>query len=165
MPCELPRLAARDHLADYTRPELIVPQLRGTDLAEIIEELSHRLRMQGAIGDVLSFYHAALNCEFLSSSAMPCGVAVPHARSVQVQRLTFAMGRTTKPVVWGTRGSWRVDCVFLIAVPSTEALEYLTLLSSIAHSGRQSNWLAGLRSAPDAERIFGLLQSAEARPR
>lgn len=163
MPCEAPHVAAPGCLANYTRPELIVPRLRGSDPAEIIEELSYQLRAQGAIGDVLAFYHAALNHEFLSGSATPYGVSLPHARSAQVPKLNFAFGRAAEPVVWGTKGSWQVDCVFLIAVPSTDASEYLSLLSSIANLGRRPGFLMSLRAAPGVERIFGLLQTAEMR--
>jgi PTS system fructose-specific IIC component len=163
MPCELIQVAASVSLAHYTRPELIIPQLRGSDPAEIFEELSNQLRAHGAISDVLSFYNAALNHEFLSSSATPYGIAVPHARSPQVQRLTFAFGRVAEPMVWGIKGSWLVDCVFLIAVPPTDASEYLSLRSGIANAGRRPGLLADLRAAPDVGRILEILRTIKVR--
>jgi len=42
-------------LADYTRPGLIVPQLREGDTAGIISELSKVLQEQGVVSDVLPF--------------------------------------------------------------------------------------------------------------
>ena len=151
-------------LADYTRPELIVPRLRESDPAGIIEELSHRLRAHGIVGDLLSFYHDAINREFLSNSALPVGIATPHARSAQVGRLRLAIGRTSEPVVWGMRGSWTVDCVFLIAVPATDAREYLSLLSGIAAFGHRPEMLQQFRAAADAESVFELLQESRVHP-
>ena len=145
-------------MADYTRPELIVPRLGGTDPAGIIKELSERLYAYESIGDRLAFYDAAVNHEFLSSSALPAGVAIPHARSDRISRLTLVVGRTGNPVVWGGKGSWLVEHVFLIAVPSTDALEHLALLSGIAGLIRRPALLARLRAAADAREMFELLK-------
>ncbi len=160
MLCETTAAPPRLSLADYTRPELIVPCLRETDPAGIIDELSHCLRRHGFVSDVLSFYHDAINHEFLSNSALPTGIAIPHARSPQINRLTMAMGRASEPVVWGLKASWQVEYVFLIAVPPTDALNYLPLLSSIAGFSQHRDLLAGLRSAADGRGIFDLLKGA-----
>ncbi len=58
MPCDIPSATTLFSVADYTRPELIVPRLRERDPAGIIEELSQRLRTSGIITDVLSFYQS-----------------------------------------------------------------------------------------------------------
>ena len=164
MPCEIPPASSQVSIADYTRPELIVPRLRERDPAGIIEELSQRLRAGGIIADVLSFYQAVVNHEFLSNSALPAGIATPHARSAQVGRLTLAVGRTSEPVVWGVEESWPVEYVFLLAVPPTDASNYLSLLSSIAGFGRQPEMLARLHTAADAASILGLLNQICVRP-
>ena len=164
MPCEISRNDAAVSIAAYTRPELIVPRLRETDPAGIIEELSTRLHAQGIIRDSLSFYDAAINHEFLSNSALPAGIAMPHARSAQVRRLTLVVGCAAQPVVWGLQESWPVEFVFLLAVPSTDALDYLSLLSSIAGFGRQPEMLARLRAATDAQSIFELLKKLRCVP-
>ena len=164
MPCEISPAGTLATVADYTRTELIVPWLRERDPAGIIEELSQRLRAQAIIGDVLSFYQAVVNHEFLSSSALPAGIATPHGRSAQVRRLTLAIGRTREPVVWGMKESLSVEYVFLLAVPSTDASDYLFLLSGIAGFGHQPEMLAKLRTAADARCIFGLLKEINVRP-
>lgn len=157
MPGEL-TCAAPPGMADFTRPELMIPRLRATDPPGIIQELSRRLYEHGAIGDLLAFYHTAVNHEYLCNSALRTGLAIPHARSPQVGRLTLAVGRTAQPVVWGARGSWPVTQVFLIAVPATDALDHLTLLSGIAGLARQSGRLARLNAAVDAREMFELLK-------
>jgi len=151
-------------LADYTGIELIVPCLRETDAAGIIEELSQRLRAQQAIGDVLSFYHAAVNHELLSNSALPSGLAIPHARSAQVSHLTLAVGRTRLPVAWGDKSCRPVEWVFLIAVPATDASGYLTLLASLAGLSRSPKMLARLHGATEAEGVLELLEEITVGP-
>jgi mannitol/fructose-specific phosphotransferase system IIA component (Ntr-type) len=150
-------VAAPVSLADYTRPMLIVPRLRDADTAGIVGELSQVLHREGAVPDVLPFYQAALNQELLSSSALDCGLAFPHARLSGVKRLQFALGRTLEPIAWGAKSSWPVQLIFLLAVPATDAAGYLQLLASLARLGQQPEALALLRAAENAEAILTVL--------
>lgn len=150
-------------VADYTRPGLIVPQLRERDTAGIISELSKVLQQQGVVSDVLPFYHAALNHELLSNSAVDCGIALPHGRLNGVKRLQFAFGRAPEPVTWCARGSWPVRFVFLLAVPATDAACYLHLLASLARLSAQPERMAELRAAEDAAGILAVLEKIKLR--
>jgi PTS system nitrogen regulatory IIA component len=151
-------------LADYTRPGLIVPQLREGDTAGIISELSKVLQEQGVVSDVLPFYHAALNHELMTNSALDCGIALPHGRLNGVKQLQFALGRAPAPVTWCAKSSWPVQFVFLLAVPATDAASYLHLLASLARLGAQRERMAELRAAKDTGEIMAVLEMTKLRP-
>jgi mannitol/fructose-specific phosphotransferase system IIA component (Ntr-type) len=153
----------QSRLADYTREGLLVPQLRERDVAGIVSELSHILQRQGCVSDVLPFYHTALNHELMANSAHPCGIALPHGRLSGVKQLQFAFGRTPRPVIWGAKGSWPVQLVFLLAVPATDAAGYLHLLASLARLGQQPDSLAELRAAAGAAAIMSALEKIKIR--
>jgi len=153
-----PKTAGTLTLADYTHPALIVPHLREQDTAGIIGELSQALQRHGCVPDMLPFYHAALNQELLASSALECGVAFPHARSGGVKQIQFAFGRAPRPVIWGSKNSWPVQLIFLLAVPATDAARYLHLLATLAWLGRQNDHLSELRSASSNEAILRALE-------
>ena len=154
----MPRTAGTLTLADYTHLGLIIPQLTERDTAGIIGELSQALQRQGCLPDLLPFYHAALNRELLSNSALPCGIAFPHARLGGIKQIQFALGRTPHPVIWGSKNSWPVQMVFLLAVPATDAAQYLHLLAALARLGQQEDRLAELRAASTPDRIFAVLE-------
>lgn len=151
-------------LADYTRPELIVPAVRERDAAGIISELSHRLQQQGCVADLLPLYHTALNQELLSNSAQACGIALPHARLSGVKQLQFAFGRAPQPVVWGPKGSHAVQLVFLLAVPATDAACYLHLLATLARLSQQPERLENLRGAADVQAVISELERIRLKP-
>lgn len=157
-------LVAPVSLADYTRADLIVAPLRQGDTAGIISELSQALQGQGVVPDVLPFYHAALNQELMANSALECGLAFPHARLGGIRVLQFAFGRTSRPVIWGAKGSWPVQLVFLLAVPATDAVSYLHLLASLARLGRHAGRLAQLRAAANPDEILAVLEEVKLRP-
>ncbi len=141
-------------LADYTKPALIIPQLRERDTAGIISELSQALQRGGYVPDLLPFYHAALNQELLGNSTLECRFAIPHVRLNAVKRLQFAFGRLSRPVSWGPGKSWPVDMIFLLAVPATEAATSLHLLAGIARLGQKPETLRELRAAETAEALW-----------
>jgi mannitol/fructose-specific phosphotransferase system IIA component (Ntr-type) len=156
-------VAAPATLADYTQPGLILPQLRERDTAGIISELSQALQREGYVPDLLPFYHAALNQELLANSALERGLAFPHARLAGVKRLQFAFGRAPTPVIWGAKGPWPVQFIFLLAVPATDAAGYLHLLASLARLGQQPKLLDQLREAGTADACLAALQQMRLR--
>jgi PTS system fructose-specific IIC component len=149
---------AEASLADYTSRPLIISALREKDVPGVIGELSHVLQREGCVPDVLPFYHAALNQELLSSTALPCGVAFPHARLSGVKELRFAFGRSSTPISWGGKGAWPVQFVFLIAVPATDAASYLYLLASLGRLGQQAEVLSELRSCEGPDGLLAVLE-------
>jgi mannitol/fructose-specific phosphotransferase system IIA component (Ntr-type) len=165
MHVDLPfNVAAPATVASFTRPQLIVPCLRERDTAGIISELSQALQRQESVPDLLPFYHAALNQELLANSALDCGLAFPHARLSGVKQLQFAFGRAPQALIWGAKGSWRVEFIFLLAVPATDAASYLHLLASLARLGRQPELLSDLRRAANAADILRVFERIKLRP-
>ncbi len=157
----MPFPAGTQTLADYTHSALIVPELRERDTAGIIGELSQLLQHRGCVPDMLPLYHAALNQELLANSALEGGIALPHARLGGVKQVQFALGRAPEPVIWGSKNSWPVQLIFLLAVPATDAARYLRLLASLARLSQQKERLAELRSAPSAEAIMAVLEKVD----
>jgi PTS system nitrogen regulatory IIA component len=150
-------------LADFTSPGMIVPHLHGRDVASVIQELSRTLQREGRVPDLLPFYHAALNREFLVSTDMEAGMAFPHARLPGLKELCFAFGRAAEPVHWGTKEARTVRMVFLFAVPATDSSQYLLLISGLARLAKENQLVEKLHTARDTFQILELLQQVELR--
>ena len=150
-------------LADFTSPGLILPHLRGQDAASVIQELAQALQRERRVPDLLPFYHAALNREFLVSTEMEAGMAFPHARLPGLKELSFAFGRSDEPLAWGTRGARTVRLVFLIAVPATEATQHLLLISGLARLAKESRLVEKLHAAQDTFQMLDVLRQVELR--
>lgn len=150
-------------LADFSCPGLIIPHLRGHDVASVIQELSQALQREKRVTDLLPFYHAALNREFMVSTDMEAGMAFPHARLPALQELSFAFGRSDEPLSWGPRAACSVRLVFLMAVPATDSTQYLLLISGLARLTKQVRLVEKLRRAQDPFQILEVLQQIELR--
>ena len=152
-------------LADFTSPGLIIPHLRGQDVATVIQELSQAMQREQRVPDLLPFYQAALNREFLVSSEMEEGMAFPHARLPGLKELSFAFGRSDAPLRWGTRGVRAVRMVFLLAVPATDSTQYLLLISGLARLAKAPHSVEKLLGAQDTVQILDVLQQIKLRNR
>jgi len=152
-------------LADFTAPGLIVPHLRGRDVAGVIQELSEALRRERRVPDLPGFCQAALNRERLVSTDTEGGMAFPHARLGDLVELSFALGRTDRPLAWRAGAAESVRFVFLIAVPATESAQYLQLISGLVRLAKDAAAMEALGSAPDVEQLFQVLSRAGVRNR
>jgi mannitol/fructose-specific phosphotransferase system IIA component (Ntr-type) len=150
-------------LADFTSPGLIIPHLRGHDAASVIQELSQSLQREKRVTDLLPFYHAALNREFMVSTDMEAGMAFPHARLPALKELSFAFGRSDEPLSWGPRAARSVRLVFLMAVPATDSTQYLWLISGLARLAKEVRLVEKLHAAQDPFQILEVLQQVELR--
>lgn len=141
-------------LARYTSPELLIPQLHGRDAAAVIAELCSTLQRAGRVKDLLAFYNQVISRELLGSTATRGGWATPHARSAEIERLCFAVGRTSEPVRWPENSGVEVHLVFLFAVPEENVDPYLNLLSGITRLTEDPLQLDGLLAALDSQAMF-----------
>ena len=140
---------------DFTESSLLIPQLLAADQASAIHALSHRLQNAGRVEDSLTFFQAALQRDYLSSSVIESGVAFPHARGHGVNRFSLALGLPKGGVHW--RDGWEVHAVFLIAIPSAEAQLYLTIVSALARQSRLDGWLTALIACTQPEELLAML--------
>jgi len=150
-------------LADFTSPGLIIPRLHGHDVASVIQELSQALQREKRVIDLLPFYHAALNREFMVSTDIEAGMAFPHARLPALKELSFAFGRSDETLSWGPRSAWSVRLVFLMAVPATDSTQYLLLISGFARLTKEVRLVEKLHATQDTFQILEVLQQVELR--
>lgn len=150
-------------LADFTSPGLIIPRLHGQDTATVIQELVQAMQREGRVPDLLPFYQAALNREFLGSTDMETGMAFPHARLSGLKDLSFALGRSDEPLAWGSRTIRSVRLVFLMMVPATDSTQYLWLISGLARLAKDRLLVEKLHAAQGTLQLVELLRQVELR--
>ena len=150
-------------LAEYTTPQLMIPQLHHDDAPAIISELCAALGQQGWVHDQLALYSSVMNRESIASTALS-GWALPHARVEGLSRLCFAVGRTAKPINWFGHSGGPIRLVFLFAVPQAQTAAYLTLISALAKFSSNQSGIQHLLEAGDSQAMFDILEQIPLRP-
>ena len=147
-------------LADFTRPELIIPRLRSTSAELVIGELTDKLEQTGSLENRTVFLDAVRVRERLSPTSCAPGWALPHARLADLPKLTFALGTALQPLTWLGEQKASVKIVWLFAVPESETRAYLNLIASIARFSQNAVLVDQLTKAVDASAIFDVLLQA-----
>lgn len=150
-------------ISNFFSPRSIIPQLRGTDGASVIQELSDLLAKENRFLNPANFLRAVLARESLNATAMSPGWALPHARIAGLPHIVFAVGRSANPLAWFGHHGDSVHVVFLFAVPERDSGAYLSLISGLARFSQNEALVRKLRDAPDALAISELLESIPVR--
>jgi PTS system nitrogen regulatory IIA component len=144
-------------LKDFFSPEAVTLNLRGGSKEEVLAELVGLLRMdERSSGTLLRIIQRREN---LGSTGIGRGIAIPHCRSLVVNRLRLAFGHREEGVDYQAIDSKPVYNFFLIVAPPLEiSNQYLPVLGKIAQFAKEPDVpdrLAGLRSIED---FLGLLE-------
>jgi mannitol/fructose-specific phosphotransferase system IIA component (Ntr-type) len=146
-------------LFQFTEASLLVPRLTGNHHESIITELADRLEGAGRIGSSALFVDAVLAHEEQASAVFD-DVAFPVAHSKTVKELSFAFGITPQTLHWRTAGAPLVSMVVLMAVPFSEEMGYLSLLTSFCNFLKDKTVTARLRHCVRADEISELFCQA-----
>lgn len=152
------KVTPADSIARFTNPRLIRVDLRARDLPSIIHELSVALQEQARIPELLPFYHAALNREYLCCTALGNGLAFPHAAVIGLPELSFAFGKTCTPIPWGSGTCSAVRLVFLSAVPAEDSITYISLVSGFAQLSKNNEIVQQLMLGKTPEEVLALFE-------
>jgi mannitol/fructose-specific phosphotransferase system IIA component (Ntr-type) len=150
-------------LANFTSPGLVIPRLRGGEATSVLKELAQLLGTENRVPDVLPFYQTVLNREFMVSRDWEASMAFPHARVAGIKHVSFALGRSDKPLRWGANTARGVRLVFLLAVPATDATQYLLLMSGLLRLSKEAALVAQLLAADDPLQMLEVLQQVALR--
>lgn len=116
----------------------------GSTLEDVVRALAARLMDAGRVSDLDAFVADVLAREAQGSTALPGGVALPHARSVGAATPSVAIASLPSPL---TEGGHEVDLVFLLAVPGDQPERYLALLRQVSNAVVKPGFRADCREA------------------
>ena len=131
----------------------------GADSASVIRALAGKVVAAGRATDAEALFADAWAREEKDSTGVPGGIGIPHAKSDAVTVPTLAAARLPEGVDFGSFDG-PADLVFLIAVPKESTQDHLAVLSTLARSLIRDDFVASLRSAPDADRFVELVNEA-----
>jgi nitrogen PTS system EIIA component len=126
--------------------------VRITDKLDFLHDLSTRTATALGI-DVAAVSGAPINREELGSTGMGAGVALPHARLVEVKQPFGVPARLRKKIDFAAIDGEPVDLAFLLLLPATTGGDQLNALAAVARKLRNGKVAAELRHARDAQEM------------
>ena len=140
-------------------PDRVLLDLHAGDEAGAIRAVAGVFAGHPEVSDPSRLAGEVIERERLSSTALGCGVAFPHARTSLVREIVVAAGRSTGGVPFGG-GKEPVHFVFVIGTPPDRAAQYLALVGTLARTLRSEDIRQRLLAAPDADAFVAVLRAA-----
>ena len=100
---------------------------------------------------------ALLEREKLGPTGVGHGVALPHARSIDVDRVCGAFILLESPVDFGSVDKLPVDIIFGLFAPENAGVDHLKALAIVSRTLRDSSICAKLRANPDPQTLFTII--------
>ena len=143
--------------SDFLTPDLISLNLGSSTKAEVLQELVWMLDVREEYRPIL--LDMVLQREGLGSTGLGGGVAIPHGRSLIVNRLHLVCGLSEKGIYFQAIDRKKVHLFFLVIAPHREVSnQYLPLLGSIAKLASDPKNVERLRKAETPEQCLEMLE-------
>lgn len=107
-------------------------------------------------------FEALQERELLGATGMGKGIAVPHARMTEVDRVVGFFTRLEEPVDFESVDRKPVDLVFTLLAPEDAGADHLKALARVSRTLRDEAVCRKLRSTSDASAIFSILVDSAA---
>jgi len=143
-------------LTDLVAPNAILPALKVNSKKQALQELAARAALlsgqnERTIFDILS------QREKLGSTGIGNGVAIPHGKMQNLNRLFGLFARLDRPVDFEALDGQPVDLVFLLLAPEGAGADHLKALARVARLLRDPSIAHKLRASHDAESLYAVL--------
>lgn len=126
---------------------------------KVIEDLVYSMK-KGTDAELI--VSTLLKREDLGSTGIGKGIAIPHCRSLAVDKLEIAVGRTTKPISFNAIDRKPVSLIFLIiAPPQDPGNQYLITLGKIVQIAKELTKKNLIQQPETPEEFISLINQIE----
>jgi len=143
-------------LYDLLHPEAVKVVAAASSKKRVLHDMA---QLAGNCYDMSAevLLEALLEREKLGPTGVGNGVALPHARSMDVDRVCGAFILLESPVDFGSVDKLPVDVIFGLFAPENAGVDHLKALAIVSRTLRDSSICAKLRANPDQQTLFTIL--------
>ena len=146
-------------LSDLISPDAVLCDVRANSKKQFLQLISdHASRIVGV--DARRIFETLSQRERLGSTGIGNGVAIPHGKLGEMERIRVMFVRLAQPLAFDAMDDEPVDLVFLLLAPDGSGADHLKALARVARVMREPQMLDRLRNAADASAIYTLLTAA-----
>ena len=146
-------------------------QILAPGAVRIISHLTSKKRLFQEIGEMMAAVHG-LNAsvavdgiqerESLGPTGVGHGIALPHARLQELDRIIGVFLRLEKPLEYDSVDRQPIDLVFALFAPKDSGVDHLKALALVSRTMRDAAVVAKLRANTDPAKLHAILTEARA---
>src|SRR4030042_4256217 len=107
----------QSELSSYFKPDLFIPELRASTKDGVLKEMATWLESKKKIFRTTPVYDLLHKREELGSTGIGGGIAIPHCRTIAVEKLTILCALKHNGVDFGAPDKKPVRIFFMVVAP------------------------------------------------
>lgn len=137
----------------------MLPDLRATDKVGVLRELLATLAKKWPDFNTESAFRVLRDREGLGSTGIGDGVAIPHGKLQNLERIVLVVGRSAQGIDFDALDHKPCHIFFLVLAPEQVVGMHLRILASITRLLKNETFRAGFLTAPDKDAFWDVLNT------
>jgi PTS system nitrogen regulatory IIA component len=159
-----PKTRSKRHkvkITDFLNAEAIIPDLAGRDKQAVLKELAGKfVTAHGALGEN-RVLEVLLEREKISTTAIGDGVAIPHGKLADVERVHAVFARSKPGVDFASLDGEPTHLFFALVAPQDGAADHLKALARISRLLKDGALRARLMQAQSGKELFDIIAAED----
>jgi PTS system nitrogen regulatory IIA component len=148
-------------IADLLTRDSVLAAVRATSKKQALQELARRAAELTGLHE-RTIFDVLLERERLGTTGVGRGIAIPHGKLPDLERLYGVFAALDQPVDFEAVDDQPVDLVFLLLAPESAGADHLKALARISRLLRDTALCDRLRAADSSEEMFRILTAGAA---
>lgn len=134
----------------------VVANLKAGSKKQLLQELATVAAIETGVHERIIF-DVLLQRERLGSTGVGNGIAIPHGKLKEIDRLFGVFVRLPTPIDFEAIDEQLVDLVFLLLAPDSAGADHLKALARVSRLLRDEDTCYQLRGSDNSEALYALL--------
>jgi len=144
-------------LSEIFKPQSVIHDLKSHDKKGVLEELSQVITEQEKSLNKGTLLQVLLERERLGSTAIGDGVALPHGKLRELDKLLISFGRSIDGLDFDSIDEQPAYLFFLLLAPENSAGMHLKFLAKMSRMLKDGNFRQRLMGAKTREEIYKII--------
>lgn len=150
-------------ISEILKRDFIIAELSGKDKASVLIELTDFLEKKEAIKNKKVLHSALIDREKLGSTGIGENVAIPHAKSDEVDRIFTLFAISAQGVDFDSLDKKPVHFICLVIAPAHSTGHHLKALARISRLLKNQDLRAGILKANGENEIYSILMNEDSK--
>lgn len=145
-------------ITDILSSDAVFVDLRAGSKKQVLQMLARHAADQTGLHE-RTIFETLLERERLGTTGVGEGVAIPHGRIGEIEKIKAIFARLKDPIDFDSVDGRPVDLLFLLLAPAQAGADHLKALSRISRLLRDRSNCEKLRGAKNSDAVYALLAS------
>lgn len=150
-------------ITDFLTVQTIIPGLAKRDKDAVLEEIAESFAANYQSIDKKKVLDVLLERERISTTAIGDGVAIPHGKLPEVERVLGLFARSAEGVDFGSLDGAPTHLFFALIAPENAAADHLKALARISRLLKDEDFRRRLLAAQTGQDLYSLIAEADAK--